>query len=153
MEGDRITCWLVVYFGSSHVSWCRPSQLKPFHVNFEQMTGQNKARSFIGAVEKAMDDFGKCLKLEMTCSCVLKENKFLASNSATRERASRPECKFGELGEFSAAQFEPAKFLCQLKNIAQIVSKPAMLEFTTIQKCLSAFYHSVGHFQLPMHQL
>ena len=98
-------------------------------------------------------DFGKRLKLEMTCSCVLKENKFLASNSAITQGASMPECKFGELGVFSAAQFEPVKFLCQLKNLAQVVSKPGMLEFTVIRNYLSAFYHSIGHCQLPIHQL
>ncbi|XP_022746700.1 serine/threonine-protein kinase ATM [Durio zibethinus] len=152
-EGDQINCWLVGYFGSSHIAWCCPSQLKPFHVNFEQMTGQNKARSFLGAVEKAVDDFGKHLKSEITCSCVLKENKLLGSDTATKEGASMPECKFGELGEFSVAHFEPAKFLCQLKNLAQIVSKPCMLEFTVMQNYLLAFYRSIGHCQLPMHQL
>ncbi|KAK6233752.1 hypothetical protein QUC31_006158 [Theobroma cacao] len=153
LKGDQRHCLLVGYFGSSHVAWCCPSQLKPFHVNFEQMTGQNKARSFLGAVEKAVDDFGKRLKLEMTCSCVLKEKKFSVSNSAIKAGASMPECKVGALGEFSAAQFEPAKFLCQLKNLAYVVSKPGMLEFTVIQNCLSAFYCSIGHCQLPMHQL
>ncbi|XVE68561.1 hypothetical protein DITRI_Ditri09bG0077900 [Diplodiscus trichospermus] len=143
LEGDQRNCWLVWYFGSSHVAWCHPSQLKPFHVNFEEMAGQNKARSFLGAVEKAMDDFGNRLKLEMTCPCVRKENK----------GSSIPECKFGEIGEFSASQFEPAKFLCQLKNLALVVSKPCMLEFTAIQNYLSAFYRSIGHCQLPMPRL
>ncbi|OMO85320.1 Tudor/PWWP/MBT superfamily protein [Corchorus olitorius] len=143
LEGDQPSFWLVGYFGISRFAWCPPSQLKPFHVDFVQMTGQNKARSFLGAVEKAMDDFRKRLELEMTCSCILKENK----------GGSIPEAKFGEFGEFSAVQFEPAKFLCQLKNLAQVVSWPGVLEFTAIQTCLSAFYRSIGHCQLPMRQL
>ena len=54
LEDDQRYCWLVGYFGSNHVALCRPSQLKPFHVNFEHMTGQSKAGSFLGAVEKAV---------------------------------------------------------------------------------------------------
>lgn len=153
VEGHQRNCWLVGYFGSSHVVWCYTSELKPFHVNFEQMTQQNNGRTFPGAVEKALDDFGKHLKLKMTCSCILQENKFLASNSSIKQEASIPECKFGEVGQFSAAQFEPSKFLFQLKNLAQVVSKPGMLEFTAMQSYLSAFYRSIGHCQLSLHLL
>ncbi|GMI72527.1 hypothetical protein HRI_000922000 [Hibiscus trionum] len=151
--GDEKNCLLVAYYGIGRVAWCCPSQLKPFLVNFDKMIRNNKARSFLGAVEKAMDDFGKHLKLELTCPCVLNENKFLNSNSATKEGASLAECKFGRLAEFSADQFEPVKFLCQLKNLAQVVTKPDMLEFVVLQSYLSAFFCSIGHFQLPLHQL
>ncbi|KAE8709001.1 Ubiquitin-specific protease 12 isoform 1 [Hibiscus syriacus] len=151
--GDEKNCLLVGYFGISHVAWCCPSQLKPFLVNFDQMIRKNKARSFLGAVEKAMDDFGKRLKLELTCSCVPNENKFLNSNSATKEGASMAECKTSQLAEFSAHRFEPVKFLCQLKNLAQIVTVPDMLEFVVLQSYLSAFFCSKGHFQFPLHQL
>ncbi|GMI72526.1 hypothetical protein HRI_000921900 [Hibiscus trionum] len=153
LVGDNENCLLVVYFSSSHVAWCRPSQLKPFHLNFDQMIGQNKDRSFLGAVEKAVDDFGKHLKLEMTCPCVLKENKFLSSNSAANEGASMAECKSSPLGVSFAVQFEPEKFLYQIKNLARVVSKPGMLEFIALQNYLSAFYFSMGHCQLPMHEL
>ncbi|KAL1096199.1 hypothetical protein V6Z11_D06G207700 [Gossypium hirsutum] len=153
LAGEEKNWLLVGYFGSSRVAWCCSSQLKPFHVNFRQMIGRNKARSFLGAVEKAVEDFGKCLKMEMTCSCILKEDKFLSYGSSTKEGASMPERKSGRLGEFSATQFEPVKFLCQLKSFAQVVSKPDMLEFVALQNYLSAFYCSIGHFQLPLQQL
>ncbi|KAA3478333.1 serine/threonine-protein kinase ATM-like [Gossypium australe] len=153
LAGEKKNWLLVGYFGSSRVAWCCSSQLKPFHVNFRQMIGRNKARSFLGAVEKAVEDFGKCLKMEMTCSCMLKEDKFLSYGSSTKEGASMPERKSGRLGEFSATQFEPVKFLCQLKSFAQVVSKPDMLEFVALQNYLSAFYCSIGHCQLPLHQL
>ncbi|XP_039016501.1 serine/threonine-protein kinase ATM-like [Hibiscus syriacus] len=151
--GDQKNCLLVGYFGISHVAWCHPSQLKPFLVNFNQMITKNKARSFLGAVEKAMDDLGKFLKVELTCSCVMNENKFFNSNSTTKKGTSVEECKSGQLAEFSAHRFEPVKFLCQLKNLAQIVTKPDMLEYVVLQSYLSAFFSSIGHFQLPLHQL
>ncbi|KAE8655559.1 hypothetical protein F3Y22_tig00117026pilonHSYRG00203 [Hibiscus syriacus] len=150
----QVSCSLPVgYFGSRHVAWCRPSQLKPFRLNFDRMIEENKDRSFLSAVEKAMDDFEKHLKLGMTCPCVLKENKFVSSNSATNEGASMAECKSSPLGVFSTFQFEPQKFLYQIKDLAQVVSKPGMLEFIVLQNYLSAFYHSMGYCQLLMHRI
>ncbi|XP_039070526.1 serine/threonine-protein kinase ATM-like [Hibiscus syriacus] len=153
LVGDEKNCFLVGYFGISHIVWCCPSQLKPFFVNFEQMIRKNKARSFLAAVEKGMDDFGKCLKLEMICSFVSKENKLLSSNCANKEGASLAECKSGQLTEFSAALFEPVKFLCQLKILAQVVTKPDILEFVVVRCYLSVFFCSMGHWQLPLNQL
>ncbi|KAE8686298.1 Ubiquitin-specific protease 12 isoform 1 [Hibiscus syriacus] len=154
LVGDEKNCLLVGYFGFSHFAWCCPSQLKPFLVNFEQMIRRNKARSFLAAVEKAMDDFVKCLKSETMCSCVSRENKLLSSNSATKELPRHSAvCKSGQLAEFSAARFDPAKFLCQLKNLAQVVTKLDMLEFVVLRSYLLAFYCSVGHCRLPLHQL
>ncbi|GAV63792.1 PWWP domain-containing protein [Cephalotus follicularis] len=147
VKRDQKDCLLVGYFGSSHVTWCCPSQLKPFHENFDQMSGQNKARIFLGAVEKAVDEFGKHLKTQMTCSCILKQH--LSGNKGV----SIPECKFGELGDFSITRFQPATFLANLKSLALAVSNPGMLEFTVALCRLSAFYRSIGHSQLPMHQL
>ncbi|XP_057988498.1 serine/threonine-protein kinase ATM isoform X3 [Hevea brasiliensis] len=117
VENEQRNCLLVGYLGISYIAWCLPSQLKPFHENFEQMAGQNKARSFLGAVEKAVDEFGS------------------------------------RFGEFSSSVFEPAKFLAQIKNLAQAVSKLGMLELTVAENFLSAFYHSLGHSLLPMEQL
>ncbi|KAE8709002.1 Ubiquitin-specific protease 12 isoform 1 [Hibiscus syriacus] len=84
-----------------------------------------RSRTMLCAVEKAMDDLENHLKLEMTCPCVLKENKLLYGNSATNEGASMAECKSSPLGVLSSVQFEPQKFLYQIKDLAQVVSKPA----------------------------
>ncbi|KAF2311413.1 hypothetical protein GH714_022771 [Hevea brasiliensis] len=146
---DQRNCLLVGYLGSSHVAWCLPSQLKPFHENFERMTGQNKSRSFLRAVQKAVDEFGKCLKSEITCPCILKEIQ-QSSDIVEIQGASLPGSRFGE---FSCSQVEPVKFLAQIKNIAQAVSQLDMLELTVAKNFLSAFYHSIGHSQLPMEQL
>ncbi|KAF2315910.1 hypothetical protein GH714_040705 [Hevea brasiliensis] len=149
VENEQRNCLLVGYLGISYIAWCLPSQLKPFHENFEQMAGQNKARSFLGAVEKAVDEFGKCLKSEMTCPCILK--KFWQSSSNVEARGVS--LLGSRFGEFSSSVFEPAKFLAQIKNLAQAVSKLGMLELTVAENFLSAFYHSLGHSLLPMEQL
>ncbi|PQP94060.1 serine/threonine-protein kinase ATM [Prunus yedoensis var. nudiflora] len=146
-------CQLVGYFGMSHVAWCHPYQLKPFHEYFEQMSGQNKARIFLGAVEKALEEFGRRVKLNMTCMCVLKENRLSVGGAAFDEGVPMPERKSGELGEFTVTHFNSAEFLAHLKNLAQVVSSVGMLDFTVTRNQLSAFYRSIGHSQLPMHLL
>ncbi|KAJ4712339.1 Serine/threonine-protein kinase ATM-like [Melia azedarach] len=153
VKSDLADCVLVGYFGSGHVAWCHPSQLKPFYENFELMSGRNKARIFIVAVEKAVDEFGKRLKSEMTCSCFAKESHQLGDNGGNSEEISISDHRCGELGKFFVTNFEPAKCLQELKSLALGSPMPALLEFTVSQSCLSAFYLSAGHCQVPMHQL
>ncbi|CAK7328902.1 unnamed protein product [Dovyalis caffra] len=150
VQSDQRNCLLVGYLGSSHIAWCLPSQLKPFHEDFEQMEVKNKARSFLGAVEKAVDEFGRCLRSEMTCSCILKEGWQSAGNGGFQEGVSVLECRFGE---FSVTQFEPEKLLAQIKDLALFVSKLGVLELTVAKNRLSSFYQYIGHKQLPMNQL
>lgn len=150
MGEKQRNCRLVGHLGSSHVAWCLPSQLKPFHESFEQMTGRNKARSFLRAVDKAADEFGKCLKLEITCPCIREKVQQSSSIVEIPERVSLPESRFGE---FSCSQVEPMKFLVQIKILAQAISNLDMLELTVAKSFLSAFYQSIGHSQLPMEQL
>jgi hypothetical protein len=151
-KSEQRDCLLIGYFGSSHIAWCSLSHLRPFQENFEHMLGQNKSRSFIGAAEKAAHEFGRCIKQEMTCSCALKQSQ-QSAGVQSKEGVARPDRKSGELGEFSVTQFEPANFILQLKNLALVGSMPGMIEFAVAQNRLSAFYRSIGHFQLPMHQL
>ena len=144
---------LVGYYGISHFSWWSPSQLKPFHENFEQMSAKNKARIFLGAVEKAVYEFGRHVKLEMTCSCALIRSQLSAGEASFVEEVEKTEHKSFRLGEFSVTNFEPVMFLERLKYLAKVVSLPRMLDFTVTHNRLSAFYHFNGHSQLPMHLL
>ncbi|KAK9926881.1 hypothetical protein M0R45_024089 [Rubus argutus] len=153
MISDQEGCLLVGYFGMSHVAWCHPYQLRPFPEYFEQISGQSKARIFVGAVEKALEEFGGRVKLNMTCACMLKENRPSVGDAASKEGVPVPSHNSRELGEFSVTHFDSAKFLARLKSLAQAVSKVGILDFTVTQNQLSAFYSSTGHSQLPMHLL
>lgn len=146
-KGDDL---LVGYYGISHFAWCRSSQLNPFHENFERKSGENGARIFLGAVEKAVDEFGRRVKREMTCSCASVHDQLSADEALVVEEVLKPELKSGRLGEFSVTCFEPVMFLEHLKYLAEVVSMPHMLDFTVTHNRLSAFYLSVGHRQLPM---
>ncbi|XP_024175229.1 serine/threonine-protein kinase ATM [Rosa chinensis] len=150
IESDQEGCLLVGYFGMGHVAWCRRYQLKPFPKYFEQISGQSKARIFVKAVEKALEEFGRRVELNMTCACVLKANRLSVDDAASKEGVLVPDRSSSELGEFSATHFDSAKFLAHLKNLAQVVSKVGVLDYTVTRSRLSAFCTSTGHRQLPM---
>lgn len=143
-------CFQVKLFGSGNVLWGRTSQLKPFHEYFEQMSRQSSSKSFFCAVDKAVGEIGRRAKLEMTCPCYAEESK----NTDVEDRGGKifkeRACK---LDEFPVLQFEPEKLLARIKCFAQDVAVPGIIESKVIQNRVSAFYRSIGHLQLPIHQL
>ena len=145
---------LVGYFGNGKFDWCTPFQLKPLHEDFKQISGQRKSKSFLGAIEEAVNEIGRRVKLEMTCSCILKTTKTellgpLADNPGEKEELSAPKHKIFDL----VGPFEPAEFLAHVKNLAQVVSMTGVLESAVLKNRLSAFYCSIGHCQLSMRQI
>ncbi|XP_057951732.1 uncharacterized protein LOC131146273 [Malania oleifera] len=147
--------FLVGYFGNGNFAWSRPFQLKPFNEDFIQLSKQSNSKNFVAAVEKAVNEIGRRVKVEMTCACILKGSQAahageLAGTAEIKGAISAPERKHGEL---FVTQFEPANFLVRLKFFAQAVSMPTMLELSVVQSHLSAFYSAQGHSQLPIHLL
>ncbi|KAH0749688.1 hypothetical protein KY290_028920 [Solanum tuberosum] len=138
--------FFVKHFGNTSSVWCRPFQLKPFIDYFELMSRQNKSRSFYAAIEKALGEFGRHVKQEMTCSCFSKENQVAAQNFPSKEDENG-----GSV--FSASQFEPSNLLEFIKSRALGLRSPGNVEFTVAENCLSAFYTSIGHKQLPLYKL
>ncbi|KAJ4961890.1 hypothetical protein NE237_021800 [Protea cynaroides] len=147
---DRL---LVAYFGDGTFAWCYPSQLKPFLENFELMANQSNSKSFLNAVEEAVDEIGRRVELEMTCTCVPEEFRSrlarrLAVNAGIREGVAVPD---GGIDELTITRFEPADFLARLKDVAEVVSVNSILELTVIRSRLLAFYVAKGYWQLPMY--
>ncbi|CAN4099309.1 unnamed protein product [Withania somnifera] len=132
---DQRKGFFVKHFGNTNCVWCQPFQLKPFIGYFEPMSYQNKSRSFYGAIEKALNEFGRRIKQEMTCSCFSKENQT------------------GARVVFLASQFEPSNFLKFIRLRALDLHSPGRIEFTITESCLLAFYSSIGHKQLPLYKL
>nr|GMD34589.1 serine/threonine-protein kinase ATM isoform X3 [Ipomoea batatas] len=149
-KSDQRDCFLVKYFGSIISVKCSASRLKPFIEYFEQMSQQNKSRSFVGAVDKALLEIGQRIKLEMSCSCSLKETE---TTDATPVHPISKDITTGGLGFFSASVFEPEKFMESIRYKALDISMPGSIEFAVMKNCLSAFYGSLGHKQLPMYKL
>ncbi|CAN4100490.1 unnamed protein product [Withania somnifera] len=143
---DQRRGFLVKHFGNTNCVWCQPFQLKPFIEYFEPMSCQNKSRSFYGAIEKALSEFGRRVKQKMTCSCFSKENQVPAQSFPIKEDGS-------EGSVFLASQFEPSNFLKFVRLRALDLHNPGRIELTITESCLLAFYSSIGHKQFPLYKL
>lgn len=132
------TSFLVSLFGVDKCQFCSSNQLRPFIENFQVFSNQTKSKSFLQAVEKALNEIGREVKLDMTCSCFLKQTLI------GKRMTGKP---------FPLTRFESENFLSDIKNLARDISMPSMLEFTVIMSRLSAYYHSLGHLGLRMDQL
>lgn len=114
------------------------------------MSRQSNSKSYLCVVKKAVGEIGRRAKMEMTCPCFLDEGRNTAVAKEGGKMSVEKACK---LGEVPVILFEPTDLLERIRYFAQDVSVPGMIEFTVIQNCLSAFYRSIGHHQLAIHQL
>ncbi|CAH9067986.1 unnamed protein product [Cuscuta europaea] len=128
---------LVVYFGDGSFSWCLPSQLKPFHENFEEMSKQSNVETFINAVDKALDEMRILLELEMNCQCV-PLNRPMAVNAGIKPGVLIPPKGDTKLN-LSLPYFEPCLVRFNLNNLAQTTCVPDRIELVTFTSWLSAF--------------
>lgn len=107
---------LVAYFGGDDsFTWCLPSQLKPFKLEFPKMAAQSESKSFVSAVENALEEMERCLELELSCSCVVDE-------------FSKQESR-----KFSVTNYEPIEFLKLVFDAAKDALAVNMLEITMLR--------------------
>lgn len=135
---------LVAYFGDGSFSWCPPSQLVPFVDNFEQMSKQSTSKSFLYAVEKALDEISVLVEFDMTCPCISEESRAglswpLAVNAGIKKGVLVP---VGETVSLLLSQYEAAEILKGLKHLAQTHSNSNILEFAVLKSWLSVFYRA-----------
>ncbi|XP_062106901.1 PWWP domain-containing protein 3 [Humulus lupulus] len=143
--------YLVAYFGDGTFAWCPPSQLKPFEENFDEMSKQSNMKTFVSAVQQAIDEIGRLLELKMICSCVPKENRTglgqpLAENAGIKEGVLVPD---GESRKLSGVFAEPSELLAELKRVGHDVYLTNGLELKVLRSRLSAFYRTRGGYDLP----
>lgn len=60
---------LVAFFGDSSYGWFLPAELVPFEQNFAEKSRQTNLRSFLIAVEEAMDELSRRRSLGLACRC------------------------------------------------------------------------------------
>ncbi|KAF7136235.1 hypothetical protein RHSIM_Rhsim08G0053500 [Rhododendron simsii] len=143
---------LVAYFGDESFSWCSPSQLKPFAEDFEEMSGQSNSKSFVNAVQNAVDEIRKLVEFKMTCYCISDKDRVgferdVAMNAGIKEGVLVPDCDVNKLLIFLNGQSE---LLSTLRSIAKGVSNTSLPEFTVLRNCLAAFYRAKGGHKLPL---
>ncbi|KAL3813800.1 hypothetical protein ACJIZ3_015068 [Penstemon smallii] len=141
---------LVAFFGDGSCSWCLPSQLIHFAENFAEMSMGSNSKSFLNAVQMAVDEVGRIVESEMTCSCIPNEKKgrlarSLVKNAGVREGVLMPEVDFHRL---SVPEYEPFELVAKLKHFAKVVSYGSALELAVFRSWLSAFYRFKGGYEL-----
>lgn len=60
---------LVAFFGDSSYGWFEPSELIPLDANFSEKSRQLSSRSFLKAVEEAVDEASRRCGLGLVCKC------------------------------------------------------------------------------------
>ncbi|KAK7397192.1 hypothetical protein VNO78_18359 [Psophocarpus tetragonolobus] len=60
---------LVAFFGDSSYGWFEPAELIPFDVNFAEKSQQTNSRTFLRAVEEAVDEACRRRGLGLACKC------------------------------------------------------------------------------------
>ncbi|KAL7259529.1 hypothetical protein ACSBR1_005425 [Camellia fascicularis] len=60
---------LVAFFGDSSYGWFDPAELIPFDANFSEKSRQTNSRTFIKAVEEAIDEASRIRCLALACRC------------------------------------------------------------------------------------
>lgn len=60
---------LVAFFGDSSYGWFEPEELIPFEANFAEKSQQTYSRTFIKAVEEAVDEASRRRGLGLACKC------------------------------------------------------------------------------------
>uniref|UniRef100_A0A804I3E7 PWWP domain-containing protein n=1 Tax=Musa acuminata subsp. malaccensis TaxID=214687 RepID=A0A804I3E7_MUSAM len=120
-----VSLLLVYCFGSGAFAWCEPAQLKPFVEDFHRMTRQSSSKSFVAAVEGALDEIRRRLQLELTCGCVPPE-----------AGGKTAECPAGRL---PVSNFQPLEFLEHLQDVACDVTMADVLQVAALRSWVIAF--------------
>ncbi|RDX97551.1 DNA mismatch repair protein Msh6, partial [Mucuna pruriens] len=60
---------LVAFFGDSSYGWFEPAELIPFEANFAEKSQQTNSRTFLRAVEEAVDEACRRRGLGLACKC------------------------------------------------------------------------------------
>lgn len=60
---------LVAFFGDSSYGWFEPAELIPFDANFAEKSQQTFSRTFVKAVEEAVDEASRRRGLGLACKC------------------------------------------------------------------------------------
>ncbi|MED6153147.1 hypothetical protein PIB30_098790, partial [Stylosanthes scabra] len=113
---------LVAFFGDSSYGWFEPAELIPFDQNFAEKSQQTFSRTFIKAVEEAVDEASRRRALGLACRCRSTDN-FRPTNVQGYFSVDVPDYEPG--GLYSTSQikkarnsFKPSDTLAFVKQLA-----------------------------------
>lgn len=113
---------LVAFFGDSSYGWFEPAELIPFDSNFAEKSQQIHSRTFLKAVEEAVDEASRRCGLGLICKC-RNPNNFRLTNVQGYFLVDVPDYEPG--GVYSNIQirkarnsFKPSETLAFVKQLA-----------------------------------
>ncbi|KAL8545817.1 hypothetical protein ACS0TY_005803 [Phlomoides rotata] len=144
---------LVAFFGDGTCSWCLPSQLIPFVENFSEMSKDSSSKSFLNAVEKALDEVGRLVESEMICKCISKESRDVLARPVVENAGLKTGVVVPEIDavRLSLPKFETKEVLDEVMQLAKTVSIDSALNLVIMKCLLSSFYYYKGGYQLPVY--
>ncbi|XP_057769328.1 PWWP domain-containing protein 3-like [Salvia miltiorrhiza] len=146
---------LVAFFGDGSCSWCLPSQLVPFVENFDRMWSDRplSSRSFVNAVQRAVDEIGRLLESRMTCGCIpLEKRDHLArpmvANAGIKAGVLMPEVAIDRL---PIPEYEPAEIRAKVVGFAKTASFDNLFELVILRSWISACSYAKCGSRLPVY--
>ncbi|XP_030534679.1 PWWP domain-containing protein 1 isoform X1 [Rhodamnia argentea] len=97
---------LVAFFGDSSYGWFDPAELIPFEENFIEKSSQTASRTFVKAVEEAMDEASRRSGLGLACRC---RNAFSFRPTHVQGYFAVDVPDYEQGGLYSAAQISKAR--------------------------------------------
>ncbi|XP_062084790.1 PWWP domain-containing protein 1-like [Humulus lupulus] len=125
---------LVAFFGDSSYGWFDPAELIPFDANFAEKSRQLTSRSFIKAVEEAVDEVSRRRGLALACKC-RNPNNFRATNVQGYFAVDVPD--YEPRAVYSAIQIRKARDNCRPSEILSFVKQLALSPSVGDEKNLS----------------
>uniref|UniRef100_A0A803R5A8 PWWP domain-containing protein n=3 Tax=Cannabis sativa TaxID=3483 RepID=A0A803R5A8_CANSA len=125
---------LVAFFGDSSYGWFDPAELIPFDSNFAEKSRQLTSRSFIKAVEEAVDEVCRRRGLALACKC-RNPNNFRATNVQGYFAVDVPD--YEPRAVYSAIQIRKARDNCRPSEILSFVKQLALSPSDGDEKNLS----------------
>nr|XP_010907525.3 uncharacterized protein LOC105034172 [Elaeis guineensis] len=152
LKHEKMDHYLVAYFGDKTFAWRDESHLKPFHTYFSQMEKQSNLDAFVTAVDDALGEVSKRIKLGMTCHCLADEScadmkHQKVENAGIREGT----CSLPIDSSLVASMFQPTSFLDYIRALAQFPNAGAdRLDFLIAKAQLRSFYRSKPYTEIPL---
>ncbi|KAM7272169.1 hypothetical protein ACFE04_026832 [Oxalis oulophora] len=142
---------LVAFFGDSSYGWFDPAELVPFDSNFSEKLQQITSRTFVKAVEEAMDETNRRCGLGLTCKCRNPYN-FRPTNVEGYFAVDVPD--FEPNGVYSANQikkardrFKPSETLSFIKQLSLSPQNIEQKSIEFIEKKATVFAYRKAVFE------
>ncbi|EOA15963.1 hypothetical protein CARUB_v10004059mg [Capsella rubella] len=134
---------LVAYFGDGTFAWCGASQLKPFAESFKECSKVSNSRSFLGAMEEAVEEMGRHIERLLVCDCAEGKDKFdsrAVNNAGIKEGVLVHDLRREMIASLLVGKH--GEILKDVKCFAETVSFGGLLELEILKRKVSAFYRS-----------